>query len=454
MMSRRALAAAFATTVILMSITLGPVTAASSPIETAQASVTVAASQPSTDWLAHARIVRLDFGLPADDATLVRLASGGDVGSGQWGIPMTADEEARLDLMGRMTFANEITKGVLPYTENLATYAGAWIDELQNGSLVIMLTQADAATEATIRSLLPADSRGLRFSIVSTPYATLVSAAEAVAANWDAALPNVPLYQAGVDTVSNQIDTQVPASDVAAAMAKIGSLGLAQGVRVAVTAGEPSQDVTCTDRDHCYSPLVAGDVIRNGSTSSTGTCTMAWHIALSGGDKQFMTAGHCGRYYLPSVSWYHKGYGYIGDDASNLEDLSSTKKDEMRIQMPDAQASDLVYSVGGIMSSAALPVVGEAVCVSKGISNSIQCGTVTSTWTSWTSNDCNPACTVWGGATSGLTASPGDSGSPIYQTYSAGGDSYIVPVGVLDTAGGLFARVVDALTYWGASIVP
>ncbi len=430
-----------------IAMVLGPAAQASGVVPTAGAQ--------GPGWFAHARIVRSDFGLPTDDATLARLSSTGDVGSSQWGIPMTGVEEASLDLVGRMTFANAVAVGVLPYAEKLPTFAGAWIDELQNGSLVIMLTRPDAATEATIRTLLPGGSRGVRFSLVSTPYAALVAAAEEVVANWSAAVPDVPPYQVGVDTASNQVAVQVPALGISAAAAAIGSLGLAHGVRVVVTAGEPSQDATCTDRDHCSSPLKAGDVIRNGSSSSTGTCTMSWHI-LVGSDKQFMTAGHCGRAYLPSVNWYHKGYGLIGSDQSNLEDLSSRKKDEMRVQMPDAQASALVYGVPAVQQivAAALPVVGMAVCGSLGISNTIRCGTVTSTWTSWTSSDCNPACTVWGGATSGITLIPGDSGSPMYQIISNGGDAkYIVPIGVLDTAGGLFARVVDPLDDWGASIV-
>lgn len=447
MVGRRALAAAFATAAMSISMVLGPA---------AQASAVVApAGAQSPGWFAHARIARSDFGLPTDDATLARLASKEDVGSRQWGIPMTAVEEASLDLVGRMTFANAVAEGVLPYAEKLPTFAGAWIDERQNGSLVIMLTQPDAATEATIRTLLPGGSRGVRFGLASTPYAALVAAAEEVVANWSAALPDVTLYQVGVDTASNQVAVEVPALGVSAATAAIDSLELARGVRVVVIAGEPSQDATCTDRDHCYSPLKAGDIIRNGSSSSTGTCTMAWHI-LVGSDKQFMTAGHCGRAYLPSVNWYHQGYGLIGSDQSNLEDLSSTKKDEMRIQMPDAQASALVYEVPAAqqMVAATLPVVGMAVCGSLGISNTISCGTVTSTWTSWTSNDCNAACTVWGGATSGIALAPGDSGSPMYQIITnGGGTKYIVPIGVLDTQGGLFARVVDALNYWGASIV-
>ena len=357
-----------------------------------------------------------------------------------------------------MTFVSQLNEELLPYVRSLPTYAGAWIDQTANGSLVVMLTVRDAALQKTIAAMAPLGGRAVRFEIAPNSDHDIAAALDKLVASWPTAAPNIALVEAGVDTIGNGLLVTVAASEVRVAEAAVRSIGLPASIHVAVQAGSPAVDV-CSPARICSLPVKAGIVVENSYAGSGRTCTMAWHIALANGDKQWMTAGHCGRAYLPphvnpSTRWYHQGYGYLGDNQSNLEDLPSTKKDEMRIQMPDALATPAIYGQGGSTIAAALPVVGEALCASKGISDAIQCGTVTTTWTSWTSTDCNPACTVYGAGMSGISAIPGDSGSPLYQVINqGGGQRYIVPVGVLDTAGGLFARVSDALSYWGATIV-
>ena len=102
------------------------------------------------------------------------------------------------------------------------------------------------------------------------------------------------------------------------------------------------------------------------------------------------------------------------------------------------------------MSSASAPVLNEVVCGSMGRGDLIDCGTVSSTHFSWTSEHCN--CGVWGARDSGITPIGGDSGSPLFEKVLLGGDYYIVPVGIVDHQNGGFAVVTDALAHWGATI--
>jgi len=192
----------------------------------------------------------------------------------------------------------------------------------------------------------------------------------------------------------------------------------------------------------------AGVVIRNDTANSAGTCTMGFHI-LIGSDEQFLTAGHCGCAYT-AVDWHHTGLGLIGNEAATMTGLATQKKDMMRVQMNDSQASALMYADSGDMGDGALPIVNETVFASLGVSNLKKSGTVTDDWTSWTSEYCH--VTMWGGDTN-ISTIPGDSGSPIYRRFSFGGEWYLTPIGIGNTAVGQFGRVRDALNHWGATIV-
>lgn len=125
-------------------------------------------------------------------------------------------------------------------------------------------------------------------------------------------------------------------------------------------------------------------------------------------------------------------------------------KDMMRVQMADAQASAVMYGDSGDMGQSLLPVVNETVRASLGVSNQVKTGTVTDIWQSWTSTYCNK--TMYGGDTN-ISTIPGDSGSPIYRRWSFGGEWFITPIGIADTAVGQFGRVRDAQDHWGFTVV-
>lgn len=180
---------------------------------------------------------------------------------------------------------------------------------------------------------------------------------------------------------------------------------------------------------------------------------MGWHIHV-GTDEQFLTAGHCG--YAGSNSWYHTGFqavngtGFVGNETGTL--YANGGKDVMRVAILDSQASNRIYSqLHTGMGSGSLPIVGEAVCASMATSNSIDCGTVSDDWLSWISE--TAGYTVWGGDTSSIFPIDGDSGSPLYKRVIVGDDTTIYPKGIIDHENGYFARVTDALSAFGATIV-
>ncbi len=216
-----------------------------------------------------------------------------------------------------------------------------------------MLTAHDEALERDIRGRLPADNRGLRFVEAQYTEDTLKAALEALDTVWPEVQPGIPKLKAAVDSAGNRLVVTVSGSDAGRAAGRARDLSDRLGVPVGVAEGPPDRDVVCTDRDHCYSPYKAGDIIRAGSATSGNTCTMGFHIVI-GGDKQCLTAGHCGCIYT-STNWYHTGNGLVGGENGTLVG-AATPVDIMKIQMPDTQASALVFGTTGDMDAPRIPV--------------------------------------------------------------------------------------------------
>jgi hypothetical protein len=125
----------------------------------------------------------------------------------------------------------------------------------------------------------------------------------------------------------------------------------------------------------------------------------------------------------------------------------------------DAQASEEIYGFSNVydmMRAARDPILNEAVCASEAISNTNDCGTVSDTSLTWTSETEN--IKVSGGDTTGIAPIIGDSGSPLYSRISVPAKPGVpahnefVPIGIIDHENGYFARVQDALSVWGATI--
>lgn len=398
------------------------------------------ANAPEQEGLAAAIDERSALGLPSDPETVASLVgSSADVGSATWGIPMTAQEMAELDPEGRMQFANELGETLIPFLETLSGYAGAYIDQLNNGGLVVLLTQEDPAAEARIESLMPANNRGLVIKYVALSHAQLLSAAKETWQQWPQVAGVTTLRAVTVDPKASAVRVAVDATDFGLARELIPSLSQRLGVPLLLDIAEPSRD-ECHSPDSCYSPMRAGIRIRQGSTSGS-ICTMAFHITKNG-DEQFLTAGHCG--YSGSNNWYHQAYGLVGSEQATLYFANGI--DAMRVQIADSQASNLLYLSVRVVTSARDPILNELVCAHLGNTNTIDCGTVGSANTSWISSTCG--CVVWGADHNNISTMGGDSGSPLV----AGSGSGAIAVGIHNNSAGNFAKVGSALNSLGWAI--
>jgi hypothetical protein len=394
---------------------------------------------------------RSAYGLPVDPETLLAVSVPSvDVGTAKWGFPLSLEEDRELALNDRIRFADEVGREALPFARRLPTYAGSYIDQLGNGGLVVMLTALDPEAVASIRELMPVDSRGVRFEFARHTRAELELALSRVPEVWGGTIGGLPLSTTGIDTVNNRLRVGVPASSLGRAPEASADLTRALGVPVHVHEEEPPIETVCT-RNDCHTPLRAGIVIRNDHANSSGTCTMAFHVRM-GTDEQFLTAGHCGCAYT-AQDWHHQGYGLIGSETATLTGAAfdPNRKDIMRVQIDaDTQASPFVYGHSGDMGQPTLPIDNETVYASLGISNVIKTGIVTEVWTNWGSDFCG---VVMKGGDTNIGTIPGDSGSPLYRRFSSGGEWYITPIGVMATAAGQFGRVRDAQIHWGFTVV-
>jgi len=259
---------------------------------------------------AEAAAERAVYNLPTDPQTMAALAAGLDVGTAKWGIAMTAEEEAKIDIPGRMRFVSDAEDRLLPRARMLPQYAGSWIDQSDRGGLVVMLTEIPEDVLAELESLVPDASRGFRIERVQHSYQELLEAVERAADVW-AKLQGPRLLSVYIDERSNGLVANVLAVDGTTARELGPRVASLLGVPVSVVADavtSPS-DVACTTRSNCSDPYKAGVLIREGSVSGEPPCTLAFPIVVSG-DIQVVTAGHCGHY---GTQWYHPGGRSRGD---------------------------------------------------------------------------------------------------------------------------------------------
>lgn len=393
---------------------------------------------PSTAAIKAAVAERAAFGLPSDYSTVeALLASGLDVGTPRWGIPMTAEEEETVDLPSRMTFAG-YAQSAIPFAQQLPDFAGLYFDQTHGGKLVVMLVgHGHEAEQAIIADLLPSEGPGVEFRTAEYTFAQLESAWSAADEAWKS---DTRLLAATIDVRANMVWLGVSEGDIAATAGMADEMGELLGVPVGIRVAESTEELACTDREHCTNPMKAGNVVRNDSENGP-RCTMGFHVTGEGGNRQFVTAGHCG--YQQPIDWYHKGMpgnGFIGNRISNL--YASHGVDIVRVNMPDSQVSKAIWGSAWLVEFARAPNTGEAICASLGVSNLVDCGTVATAFASWTGGGCG--CQQQGAQASGLNGIPGDSGSPIYAIFN----QQDVALGSLSTDI-YFAEIQDALNVWG-----
>lgn len=224
---------------------------------------------------------------------------------------------------------------------------------------------------------------------------------------------------AAIDEEANGLSVNVAPGSGTDPSALARDLSLAAGVGVTVHEVVAGGDASCTSRDSCYSPMKAGNKVRDGSIYGANWCTQGFLVVKNGtSDVEFLTAGHCAWDGVGSI-WYHQAYGLLGAEDGTA--YGEDGYDVMKVQFPDAQRSALIYGVSGSqqLTASRSPIQNEGVCFSGAKTNAIVCGTVTAATATWVSQTCG--CNVWGGDTN-LAPIPGDSGSPLYaRVYITGG---------------------------------
>jgi hypothetical protein len=389
---------------------------------------------------------RRRLGFPADLAHVERLrGSLEDMGSAEFGIPMTAPERQEWDR--RAAIQALLDERVEAAVRARADFAGLYIDQLAGGQVVLLTTGDPAAARAELEAVEPRLADDLVVRRVAVSEVELGAALRQLAGDTDRLFPGIAVHSGAVDLPNTALVVRVSADDLADAQAGAeaasASLG---GIPVRVEVGEPPVARACTDPEHCTHPMRAGTVIRKGSAFSGYPCTMGFHIKRGTSGREMLTAGHCGT--TGSNSWYHRGWGYqrsIGSEQATLYRHNGV--DIMRVNIYDTQYSQHVYSKSGAITSAGWPLVGATVCARRGWRKVIDCGTVADADTFWTIE--GSTYRLFGAGAGGIAIIGGDSGSPVWQhgqskavgIMSAGSSSHVY-----------FGRVQDALDAWNARI--
>jgi hypothetical protein len=398
-------------------------------------------SEPQPPAVVVALRERAAFGLNAEAGTVSRLLhSSADVGSSKWGMPLTGEEEAALDLQGRMMFVHDVGVELLPFVRGLPAFAGAYVDQRDDGALVVLLTERDRETEQRILALRPAVDRGVGIRYVSHTYAKLREAAFRAWARWPAHYPEVRVRSVALDTMNNRIRLRLDTPPRLLDPDRVRAVRDDLGVAFTMDSGAGEASVACPGAAGCIASPQAGGIIHRGAPGGP-RCTIGFHIRVGPHD-EFLTSGHCG--HGGAMEWYHDGT-LVGRQIASL--YQQNGYDVMRVRLVGRETSALLHGQWMPVIGADQPIQGQVVCASLGRSERVDCGVVSAEWVSWTDGICQ--CTSWGADVDGMEIRQGDSGSPIYQLDGGGG---AIAIGIVSTTSGKFALVVSALARWGATI--
>lgn len=408
---------------------------------------------PSAGKVAQWVEVRRAYGLAGSPAAVAALAgAASDVGTSLWGFPATEEELADLDLAGRNAFIAGVATSVLPLARSMANFGGAWVDQLSGGDLVVQLVSPDPAALAAIQRLAPAGGRVVRVERVAHTERQLLAALRGLVRSWPDRHAGLVLAGAAVSEPANGLAVHVAGTSSTDLMVLSSELTAETGVDVAVDNVTVADDAACTSRDSCYTPMKAGNRVRDGSTTGGNWCTQGFLVVENGtSNVQFLTAGHCGVKGVGNT-WYHQAYGLLGAEDGTA--YGEDGYDVMKVEFPDSQKSALIYGVSGSqqLTASRNPITNEGVCFSGARTDAVVCGTVTAANATWLSQTCS--CNVWGGDTN-LAPIPGDSCAPLYsRVYITGANPYWsnTPIGIVDHESGYFAVVAAAEWALGVTV--
>lgn len=416
---------------------------------------TVSAAGPVDEERLEAGVAeRQHYGLPADEATVRSIiATGQDVGSERWGIVLTAAEDEMLDLPGRGDHVASVGTLVLDHIRSSDDYAGAYVDQTAGGSVVVLLTRRDPAALQLIDSARAALDRGLEVRFVTASLRDLEAAMFRVWDVWPEHVGDGEPVTVSVDEFANTIVVGVQSADLVLANQSATALANDIGVNVVIEARDQLTDL-CSSRTNCPPPMKAGiSVFRGGNPPNhQAQCSMGFHIFTSTGQGRFVTAGHCG--WTGSDNWYNPGTSLsIGwQTVWQYGPGFSPSRDIMAVHMPTSWMTNRLYGSSLQVKSTAHPVLNETICASLGVSSDpYDCGHVSDTSHTWTSNTCS--CVQHGAVAAGVTNTGGDSGSPMI-----GLGTYARATGLLAQGNNLvdgtvyFTRFRDAMNTWGYTL--
>ncbi len=316
---------------------------------------------------------RQEFGLRSDLAYVIEV--GRDSRSAtDWGIPLTAAENAEMDrrreLAANMDRLNE-------YAATIPGIASVYFDQQAGGQIVVALTGDPDKYRSELINRMP-EGGSLRFRQVTRSLADLNRLQEAITVDRQL------LAQSGtrvnaiiVDEVGNVVEVGVDVADDITVEALHDRYG-ADALRV-FEGGAPSLTHTgCYSRSHCYGPP-----LRAGISVSPSGCSLAFVVNQSG-VRRILTAGHnpCGSF---TGSASHDGFtfgsirtrSWFGGDTSETADAATIGN------LTTTQDDNLLYrsatSTWSITSAQTGDNTGIPVCLSARMKDANRCGSLVRT---------------------------------------------------------------------------
>lgn len=355
-------------------------------------------------------------------------------------------EKAEEDAIEEGSFSIEVQESVISAVRYKPRFSGNDFDfsGSQNKATVYLVDPSEEDREELRRRFDESEAKGeLELREAAHSLTQLKRATESVADSWEEEFPDVELHEISIDVEDNELTAHV---DKEAMEDETKERPLRETFEVdpniSLSEAVAFRDANhCSLRGYCTDPMHAGNRIFNGSNSGF-ICAMGFHVN-TGNWKRFLTAGHCS--WTASTDWHHRGMpgdGYLGAVTESAYGSSSGSRDVMVVSMPDSQVSNTFFHNSRAIGDSASVSAGQAVCAERAKSGgATQCGSVSDEWTYWTSNGCN--CNQWGAVFTGISIDRGDSGSPVFTPIHA---TRVVAVGIVDTTGGHFARIDDAVS--------
>jgi hypothetical protein len=371
------------------------------------------AAEPDDITVAEAVRFRSDFGLRSDKSWVVETLANDTLDSETWGVPLTPAELATMADRARI---GESLEPMLLYGEaHPKTFGGLYIDNQDDGTIVVLVTDDQGASEWRERA---PEGATVRLRRVDRTLAKLDSIHQSIVEEWSA-LDRQGVEIASIVTVVPDNTVEVRVIDYARARASDLTDRFGPGVRV--VPGKPITSSACPD-SNCANPLRAGIKI----SGPHGNCTSGFHVRGYGGNIKMLTAGHCNYGSPIGTGWSHSGFGSIGNFVESSYSQDS-RADSGLIDIPNGQGSKLFFisiaqgnrSVTAVQNKTQ-EATGQIVCRS-GFKSGYSCGTLQSVNVSTRDTDTNIRLVHQRMAS--VSVQPGDSGAPIFYGTTAKGNA-------------------------------